>query len=84
MSPAQRAKRHLAEPLPHAPGVYLFLDGCGQPLYVGKSKDIRARVRSYFTASEMRSRMAEMVGLAESVRPIVCATALEAEVRSCG
>ena len=81
VSPAQRAKRHLAEPLPHAPGVYLFLDGRGQALYVGKSKDIRARVRSYFTASEMRSRMAEMVGLAESVRPIVCATALEAEVR---
>ena len=38
-------------------------------------------MRSYFTASEQRTRMAEMVRLAESVTPIVCATTLEAEVR---
>ncbi len=50
-------------------------------LYVGTSVNIRTRVGSYFTASEQRSRMAEMVRLAESVTPIVCATTLEAEVR---
>ena len=50
-------------------------------LYVGTSVNIRSRVRSYFTASEQRTRMAEMVQLAESVTPIVCATTLEAEVR---
>ena len=50
-------------------------------LYVGTSRDIRRRVRSYFTASEQRTRMAEMVGIAESVTPVVCATTLEAEVR---
>jgi DNA polymerase III subunit epsilon len=42
---------------------------------------IRTRVRSYFTASEHRRRMGEMVRIAESVSPIVCATTLEAEVR---
>ena len=57
-------KRHLAEALPHAPGVYLFVDERGEVLYVGKSKDLRTRVRTYFTAGETRSRMAEMVGLA--------------------
>jgi len=81
VSPEQRRKRHLAEDLPHAPGVYMFTDGQGRVLYVGTSRDIRNRVRAYFTASEMRSRMAEMVGLAEQVVPVVCATALEAEVR---
>jgi DNA polymerase-3 subunit epsilon len=81
VSPEQRRKRHLAEGLPHAPGVYLFQDAQGRVLYVGTSKDIRNRVRAYFTASEMRTRMAEMVGLAEQVVPVVCATALEAEVR---
>jgi len=81
VTPEQRRKRHLAEPLPCAAGVYVFRDGAGRPLYVGKSKDIRSRVRSYFVASEMRSRMAEMVGLAERVDPIVCAHELEAEVR---
>ena len=78
---AQRRKRHLADPLPSAPGVYLFKDERGRVLYVGTSRDIRARVRSYFTASEFRTRMAEMVGLAASVTPVVCATPLEAEVR---
>jgi DNA polymerase-3 subunit epsilon len=81
VSPAQRQKRHLAEALPHAPGVYLFRDDSGQVLYVGTSKDLRVRVRSYFTASETRSRMGEMVGIAGRVDGIVCATALEAEVR---
>jgi DNA polymerase-3 subunit epsilon len=81
VSPAQRRKRHLAEGVPRGPGVYLFEDAQGRVLYVGKSKDLRTRVRSYFTASEMRTRMAEMVRLAERVRPIPCPTALEAEVR---
>ncbi|MFP5335627.1 MAG: DEDD exonuclease domain-containing protein, partial [Actinomycetes bacterium] len=81
VTPAQRRKRHLAESLPHAPGVYVFKDERDRVLYVGTSKDIRTRVRSYFTASETRTRMAEMVSLAASVTPIVCATPLEAEVR---
>ena len=79
--PAVRRKRVLADRLPHQPGVYVFKDGEGKALYVGTSKDIRSRVRSYFTASEHRSRMAHMVTLAESVTPIVCQTPLEAAVR---
>ena len=81
VSTAQRKKRHLAEALPHAPGVYLFRDDRARVLYVGTSRDLRTRVRSYFTASETRSRMGEMVGLASSVTGIECATPLEAEVR---
>lgn len=81
VSAAQRRKRHLAEGLPAAPGVYLFKDAEGRVLYVGTSGDIRRRVRTYFTASEKRSRMAEMVGIAASVTPVVCATTLEAQVR---
>lgn len=81
VSAAQRRKRHLAEGLPHSPGVYLFRDDRERVLYVGTSKDLRTRVRSYFTASETRSRMGEMVGLAADVTGIACATALEAEVR---
>ncbi|MET9069690.1 DEDD exonuclease domain-containing protein [Streptosporangium sandarakinum] len=80
-TPEQRRKRHLADAVPAAPGVYVFEDHRGDPLYVGKSVDLRTRVRSYFTASETRPRIREMVGLAERVRPIVCATPLEAEVR---
>jgi DNA polymerase-3 subunit epsilon len=81
VSTAQRRKRHLAEGLPHAPGVYLFKDEQSRVLYVGTSRDLRTRVRSYFTASETRSRIGEMVAIAESVSGIECATPLEAEVR---
>jgi DNA polymerase-3 subunit epsilon len=81
VSAAQRTKRHLAQGLPDSPGVYVFQDAQGVALYVGTSKSIRTRVRTYFTASEQRRRMAEMVRIAERVVPIVCATTLEARVR---
>lgn len=81
VSPAQRRKRFLADAMPSAPGVYVFKDSRGEPLYVGTATDLRRRTRTYFTASESRRRMSEMVGLAESITPIVCATPLEASVR---
>jgi len=81
VDPVRRRKRHLAANLPHAPGVYLFKDAQDRPLYIGTSHDLARRVRSYFAASEQRSRMTEMVGLAERVDSIVCAHDLEAHVR---
>lgn len=81
VAPAQRRKRHLAAHLPNAPGVYLFKDASDRVLYVGTSKDLRTRVRSYFTKSETRSRIGEMIAVAHSVEGIVCASALEASVR---
>jgi len=81
VSDAQRRKRHLADGLPAGPGVYVFRDAQGRPLYVGTSRNVRARVRQYFLASETRTRMGEMVGLAERVDPIECAHTLEAQVR---
>lgn len=76
-----RAKRQIAATLPRAPGVYVFRDAAGSALDAGTSGDIRRRVSSYFTRGETRPRMAQMVKIAESVTPIVCATDLEARVR---
>lgn len=81
VSPAQRRKRHLADGLPTGPGVYIFRDARGVPLYIGTSRDVRGRVRRYFVASEPRTRMAEMVALADRVDVIECAHPLEASVR---
>lgn len=80
-TPVQRRSRYLADGVPAEPGVYVFEDSSGSALYIGKSGDLRARVRSYFTAAETRPRIREMVGLAKRVTPIVCGTAVEAEVR---
>jgi excinuclease ABC subunit C len=41
----------MARELPRAPGVYLLKDRRGQVLYVGKSKNLRARVGTYFNAN---------------------------------
>ena len=53
VSSAQRRKRHLAERLPHAPGVYLFKDG-QRPGALRRHVQATSarRVRTYFTASE--------------------------------
>ncbi|MBI2179422.1 MAG: excinuclease ABC subunit UvrC [Deltaproteobacteria bacterium] len=43
--------------LPACPGVYLMRDKGGKVIYVGKAKDLRARVRAYFNASDERSQI---------------------------
>src|SRR5699024_2804337 len=50
-------------------------------LYVGTAVDLRRRVRTYFTGSESRTRMKEMIALAERIDHVVCSHGLEAEVR---
>lgn len=88
VSPERRAKRGWADHVPEAAGVYFFVHESDDPagarsevLYVGKSKNLKRRVRSYFTAAETRPRIHEMVRVATGVRHVVCATELEAEVR---
>src|ERR671915_2206056 len=43
--------------LPSRPGVYLMRDNAGKVIYVGKAKDLRARVRAYFNRSDGRSQI---------------------------
>ncbi|HJE51941.1 MAG TPA: DEDD exonuclease domain-containing protein [Tessaracoccus flavescens] len=88
VSPDRRAKRVWAQQAPERPGVYYFyvdsvVDGVPrrEVLYVGKSNNLKRRVRSYFSAAEKRGRIHEMVRVATGVEFVVCATDLEAEVR---
>lgn len=79
---ARRAsKRSLADGLPTGPGVYIFRDAQGRPLYIGKSRNVSSRVRSYFSAAETRERMERMLDLTTSVHAIPCATDTEALIR---
>jgi len=78
---AQRRKKHLGEGLPQSPGVYIFRGERGEPLYIGTTRNLKNRVRSYFTAAETRKRIHDMIALATHLDFIETPTIIEAEVR---
>jgi DNA polymerase-3 subunit epsilon len=81
VTPAQRRNRHLADAVPHRPGVYLFRGPSAEVLYVGTAVDLRRRVAQYFNGADPRTRMKEMASLATAVDHVECAHDLEAGVR---
>jgi DNA polymerase III subunit epsilon len=62
-------KISMADHLPNAPGVYLFTARDERVLYVGKSKDLRSRVRSYFYGDE-RKRIEGLLAEVGGVRAV--------------
>jgi excinuclease ABC subunit C len=66
--------------LPDQPGVYLFRDGKGQVVYVGKAKSVRKRVASHFAKAQVPSSPghAEMVASVEHIECVVVVSESEA------
>ncbi len=76
MTPALKQK---LSHLPTRPGVYQHLGAEGKVLYVGKAKNLRSRVRSYFRESRPKSgRINALVKKIEDVEVIVTDTEAEA------
>ncbi|MBW4430853.1 MAG: excinuclease ABC subunit UvrC [Pelatocladus maniniholoensis HA4357-MV3] len=74
----QRLENRLAE-IPPEPGVYLMRDGSDRIIYIGKSRKLRSRVRSYFRESQKLSeRIATMVRQVTEIEFIVTDTEAEA------
>jgi len=82
--PTARGKPHyrkidLTDSLPRGPGVYFFRDRDQTVIYVGKAKNLRSRVRSYFYGDDRRS-VEQMLRDLTAIDHIACATELEAEI----
>jgi excinuclease ABC subunit C len=81
--PADGGRASLAEQrrgLPDQPGVYIFRDGRGRVLYVGKAKSVRTRVASHFSKAQVPSSPghADMIALVEHIECVVVASEAEA------
>ena len=64
--------------LPPKPGIYRMLGGKGEVLYVGKARNLRKRVQSYFRASGLAARVMLLMQQAQDIEITVTYTETEA------
>ena len=74
------ARRSLVASAPTTPGVYLFRDRNETVLYVGKARDLRARLRSYFSGDRQRPSVEAALGALERVEWRELGSELEASL----
>ncbi|HSC92103.1 MAG TPA: exonuclease domain-containing protein [Gaiellaceae bacterium] len=72
------AKRSLVHGAPPRPGVYLFRDANEVVLYVGRARDLRARLRSYFRSDRQRPAVEAALAAVERIEWRVLGSELEA------
>ncbi|HET7216892.1 MAG TPA: excinuclease ABC subunit UvrC [Vicinamibacterales bacterium] len=75
--PIRDLKAQIAR-LPEQPGVYIFENGAGDTLYVGKARVLRDRVRSYLGAHGMSPRIDALLDEAQRLEFIVTDSVMEA------
>lgn len=69
--------------LPELPGIYKMIDGRGNIIYIGKSKCLKKRVRTYFADNPKWEKVNRMVRLIDNIEYIVTDTHLEAMLLEC-
>ncbi len=78
MSDSSHPLLERAREAPEKPGVYRFQDGLGKDLYVGKARDLRRRVLSYFGRHDLPERTRTMLARARQLDFTVTASEAEA------
>jgi excinuclease ABC subunit C len=68
-----RIKRQLAD-VPASPGVYLWKDAEGQVIYVGKAKNLKRRVSSYFNKNQISNKTRMLVSKIRDLKYVVVNT----------
>lgn len=69
--------------IPKNPGIYKMLDSRGNIIYIGKSKCLQNRVRSYFVSAPKWEKVNRMVSMIKDIEYIVTDTHLEARLLEC-
>lgn len=69
--------------IPKLPGIYKMLDSRGNIIYIGKSKCLQNRVRSYFVTSPRWEKVNRMVTMIKDIEYVVTDTHLDARLLEC-
>jgi excinuclease ABC subunit C len=75
---AERDIESLLKQLPQRPGVYRMIDAAGAVLYVGKARNLRNRVTSYFRASGLTSKTLALVAKIADIQVTITGSETEA------
>lgn len=82
MSSSLKNLREKAAQLPAKPGIYQMLDGAGKVLYIGKAKQLKNRVSSYFTG-RLDDKTTALVAKINDFAVIVCGSEYDALLLEC-
>ena len=64
--------------IPTSPGVYLYRDEADEILYIGKAKNLRSRVKSYFSSNDHSAKTRQLVSRIRSIDWIIVYNEVEA------
>lgn len=70
--------REALSKIPHKPGVYQYYDDAGQLIYIGKAKDLRNRVASYFNNEHVNAKTRVLVRKISDIRFTIVDTEVDA------
>ena len=75
--------KHKIKYIPQLPGIYKMLDAQGNTIYIGQSKCLQKRVRTYFTPTHKRNKVDKLVSFIADLDYQVTDTHLEAKLLEC-
>ncbi len=78
MNTANIKIKNLVKTLPNKPGVYQYYDKTGKIIYVGKAKNLKKRVSSYFTKAHQIGKVKVLVKKIDDIKVIVTEAELDA------
>lgn len=77
MKPSETLKQQI-DALPNSPGIYQYFDKAGEIIYIGKAKNLKKRVSSYFTKNHDRGKIRVLVSKIAHLKYIVVDTPQDA------